>query len=193
MLAICFLVFDLQAVVRQMSEFVVHIVKVVALAAGAQVADVVEIEVKVALSEAPDSDIEFPSLIEERPLEIFLDDPVRKRHALLQEAVYLIFIAENFDSLALVFIRWLYKPRVISALLLWHLLLEWMEVLLGQVIKSLVELVRFVGLEFRAHDERSGSSIKYCVPMFNEVDIVFVEILQTSDQPSFGRELPVVL
>lgn len=76
MLTISFLVLDLQAVVCQMSVFVVHIVKVVALTAGAQVADVVEIEVEVALGKAPDSDIEFPSLIQERPLKIFLDDPV---------------------------------------------------------------------------------------------------------------------
>ena len=75
-LAICFLVLDLQAIVCQMSVFVVHIVKVVALTAGAQVANVVEVEVKVALGKAPDSDVEFPSFIQERPLKIFLDDPV---------------------------------------------------------------------------------------------------------------------
>ena len=76
MLTICFLVLDLQAIVCQMSVFVVHIVKVVALTAGAQVANVVKVEVKVALGKTPDSDVKFPSFVQERPLKIFLDDPV---------------------------------------------------------------------------------------------------------------------
>lgn len=59
-----------------MGEFVLHVVHIVAFAACSQIADVVEIEVKVALSKSPDSDVELPAFVEQRTLNVFLNYPI---------------------------------------------------------------------------------------------------------------------
>jgi hypothetical protein len=59
-----------------MGQFVIHIIHIVPFAARSQVADVVKIEVEVALSKSPDSNVELSALVEQRALNVFLDHPI---------------------------------------------------------------------------------------------------------------------
>jgi len=59
-----------------MGQFIIHVVHIVPFATRSQVADVVEIEVKVALSKSPDSNVKLSALVEQRALNVFLDYPI---------------------------------------------------------------------------------------------------------------------
>ena len=157
-----------------MRQFVIHVVHIVPFATRSQVADVVKIEVKVALSKSPDSNVKLSALVEQRALNVFLDHPIWKLDALFQKTIYLFFIAENLDAFALILIGRLHQPSIVLALLFRHLFFKWMKAFSFKIIKPLIELMSFKSFQLRTYDKGSGRRIKDCVPILNEVNIILV-------------------
>ena len=117
--AVCVLVLDLKTIVRQVNILIVLVdLSCVLLAARAQVANVVEVEFVVAVGEAPHSDVELSILEEQGLLDVLLDDPVRELQARFEKSDDLIEIIKDLDALALVLVRWLDQPYVLSAVFL---------------------------------------------------------------------------
>jgi hypothetical protein len=160
-----------------MGQFVIHVVHIVPFATRSQVADVVKIEVKVALSKSPDSNVKLSALVEQRALNVFLDHPIWKLDALFQKTIYLFFIAENLYAFALILIGRLHQPSIVLALLLRHLFFKWMKAFSLKIIKPLIELMSFKSFQLRTYDKWSGRCIKDCVPILNEINIILVIIL----------------
>lgn len=145
MLAVCVLVFYLEGVVCQVGassqiglvgarlfqETIVvlevaagHLVDGVGGAAGAEVARLVEVEVEGAVGDAPHSDVELAALVEQRPLEVLLDHPVRELERGLDKARDVSHLVEDLDTLTLVLVGWLNQPDVLLAVLLRQMTLD---------------------------------------------------------------------
>ena len=137
------LVFDLQAVVREMHALDrigrlfrlrvdqvpvpvrhvaerLHLLQLVLGARRAQIARLVEVEVATAVSEAPDPYVKLPRLVEQWPLQVLLDDPVRELQRSFDESGDVRRLVEDLDALALVLVRWLHEPDVVPAVLRRH-------------------------------------------------------------------------
>lgn len=160
-----------------MCQFVIHVVHIVPFATRSQVADVVKIEVEVALSKSPDSNVELSALVEQRALNVFLDHPIWKLNALFQKTIYLFFITENLYAFALILIGRLHQPSIVLALLFRHLFFKWMKPFFIKIIKPLIKLMGFKSFQLRTYDKWSRRCIEDCIPVLNEINIVLVIVL----------------
>ena len=73
------------------------------------------------MNQGPHSDVKLAALIQKRPLNILLDDPLRVLWLLLQILLYVSDLREELDTPALVERRWLENPLVVLTVLVWDI------------------------------------------------------------------------
>ena len=116
-----FFVFVLEALVGQM-HFQVFFVMLVLKTRGSQVALLEQVNlnfvwVVLYFDHRPHSDVEFSLLVQERPLDVFLDDPLGVAGLLVQEGGDVANLVEELDSFALVGGSWFENPLVVLTVL----------------------------------------------------------------------------
>ena len=127
-----------------------HLVDGVGGAAGAEVARLVEVEVEAAVGDAPHSDVELAALVEQRPLEVLLDHPVRELQRGLDKASDVGYLIKDFDTLALILVGRLHQPDVLLAVLLRQVALD--SSTAGDLLVMTQKLVVLMRVQLRRND-----------------------------------------
>ena len=97
---------------------VVLVVERVVVRASPKIAILIEEELSLVGSNAPHSDVKLPSLKQHRLLYVLLNDPVGVDRLRREKLLNLHHAVEDFNPSALIKVGWLYKPVVLSAVLL---------------------------------------------------------------------------
>jgi len=97
------------------------------LAAGSKVAFLEKIEIKLVrvfrhMDKAEHPYVEFPSLEQQRSLNVLLNEPLRVDGLFFEVICNISYFREQLDSSALVHRSWLEDPLVLPAVLFWHIL-----------------------------------------------------------------------
>jgi len=80
-LTVCLFVFDLETIIGEMSVFVINVVHIKVCTTCSNVSGVIEVEIKIALSKCPDTNVEFSTFVKKWFLDILLNNPVGKLNA----------------------------------------------------------------------------------------------------------------
>ena len=163
------------------------------LAARPQVADIVKVELVVAVCEGPHPNVELSVLEQERLLDVLLNDPIRELKARLQESNYLTQVIQDLDSFTLILVGRFDEPNVPLAVLLRQLFFDCVTITVGQVLISLDELGVLVFLQLGANNEGGWHCVKDLVALLYEMNCVFIVVLERTDEASLGRQISVTL
>lgn len=104
----------------------------------------------------------------------------------------LLHVVEYFDALSLIFVGWLDHPHVLLAVLGGNLFFVGIAEALFQILESFDELMVFVGVEIRAHDECGRRRVEDLIAMLDCTLVVLVIRFEAPDQSSLGRDFSVV-
>jgi hypothetical protein len=111
--------------------FIINVFHAVTSTTCSNVAGVIEIEIQIALSKCPNTNVKFSTFVKERTFNVLLDNPIGKLYTCFKESVNLFFITKYSYSFSLVFVGRLDKPCVQLALFLWHFFFDRMEIFFG--------------------------------------------------------------
>ena len=148
-------------------HIVVFVIQRVFITTCSQITFLIHIEILFMCSERPHSDVELTSFEKKRPLDIFLNNPVWIVFFLGEEFLNLYQTIENLDTSSLVHVCWLDKPIIFLAMFLWCPLLDAVSISLLKLHVSCSKLVKFEGVKFWRHNERSGSCIENAITRLN--------------------------
>jgi hypothetical protein len=132
-------------------DFCFEILDIVLFIGSPDIGDFIIVDFEVRSHQNPDSDVEFPAMVEERPLYRLLDHPLGIQRFVLQKHLDISNIVGEGDSSSLVVSSWLQKPDVVLALFLWNFFFS--EVIPGQLLVSLLELLEFGGIVLGSYSE----------------------------------------
>lgn len=156
------LVLVLKANVGQVHHDVV-VVEVVSFARGSQIALVEKVDVEVGcrflhVHQCPHPDVEFALTVEQRPLDVLLDDPLRVGRLLFYVLLDVSNFRENLYAPALIKCSRFQNPLIVLAVLFRNRLVNRQPLANVQIGESLFKLLH-VAARARGEDESGGQHV----------------------------------
>ena len=149
------------------------------------------------MSHTPYANVELSRLVQQRSLEVLLNNPMGKLKWRLNKSGDVTCIVEYFDALALILVGRLDQPDVVCAVLLGHYIWDSLPsfALLAafDVVEVLQELLELVSIELRSDDVAERTCLEYLVILFNVLHITLIERFQVADQIRLLSDFSVTL